>query len=331
MKKYLFLFYFMFLARIVFSQSNYKNYHTEARSIESHILDSSYIKAVKLYKNLFCKYDFIFAEDCFRAAQTAAFINDTINSFLFLERAVRQGVTIKRIVNDSLLTDLKKVKYWSRFESNYDSIRTKYIAGIDWDLRGKINQFYDLDQKFRDKHELHPWNFIWRPLIWIKWKKTTKDIVEKNMIPIIKKYGFPNEKLIGLDDASFHQKQKHDRLKSNYAFMILIHYFSIPRPTDLNELLLSEIKTGNVHPKEYASLIDFQASFGKGKYYKGLHYNEWHRSKNENELEEINKNRVEIGLDSFETYLKKHKRGLEICKEIKKGNHKHISFWIWCG
>ena len=113
--------------------------------------------------------------------------------------------------------------------------------------------------------------------------------------------------------------------------MILIHYFSTPRISEFNELLLSQIKSGNIHPRQYASLIDFQAKCGKGKYYKGLHYNEWNRSKNENEIEQINKNRIKIGLEIFEVHAAKYKRGLKACKEKKKGNHKHIRFWMFCG
>ena len=331
MKKILSLYFFILSCTNTYSQSNYIEYHKDARLIESHILDSSYLKAVKLYKDLFSKYDFVFAEDCFRAAQTAAFINDSVNSFLFLERAIHQGVTKESIVHDSILIDLKKMKDWSMFENNYDSIRDEYLATIEWDLRQKINEIYDLDQKHRDKHELHPWNFLWRPFIWIKWKKTTKKIVENELIPFIRKNGFPNEKLIGIDEASFHHKQKHDHLKSNYAFMILIHYYSIPRTADFNELLLSQIKSGNIHPRQYASLIDFQAYVGKGKYYKGLHYNEWHHSKNEKEIEQINKNRIKIGLELFKIHTEKLERGLKACKEKKKGNHKHIRFWLFCG
>jgi hypothetical protein len=236
MKKLLLLYSLILSASTLCGQTNYIEYHKEARFIESHILDSSYSRAISLYVNLFSKYDFVFAEDCFRAAQTATFVNDTSNSFLFLERAVLQGITKKRILNDAVLTDLKNVEYWSTFENNYDSLRNEYISNVNWDLREKINELYDLDQKYRDKHQLHPWNFIWRPFIWIKWKRTTQDIVENELIPLIQEHGFPNEKLIGLDEAKFHHKQKQDGIKSNYAFMILIHYFSVPRATDFNEL-----------------------------------------------------------------------------------------------
>jgi len=331
MKKLL-LGYTLFLSTtILFCQTNYIKYHQEARLIESHILDSSYSEAIQEYKKLFSKYNFVFAEDCYRATQTATISNDSINSFLFLERSVKQGVTKERILSDSILIELKKFKYWSKFENKYDSLRNDYISGINWELRKKINNLHDLDQKYRDKHELHPWNFIWRPLIWLKWKKITEKIVENELIPLIKKYGFPNEKLIGLDEAKYHHKQKYDYLSSNYAFIILIHYFSIPRTANFNKLFYDAIKTGNISPKQYASLIDFQAEYGKDKYYHGLHYNEWHKSNDETEYNQINKNRIKIGLEPLEIQSLKYKRGLDACKQRKNGNYKQIRFWIFCG
>ena len=63
MKKTLSLYFFILSATIIYSQSNYIEYHKEARFIESYILDSSYVKAVHRYKNLFSKYDFVFAKE----------------------------------------------------------------------------------------------------------------------------------------------------------------------------------------------------------------------------------------------------------------------------
>lgn len=331
MKKILFLSYLLLSSNLAWGQANYIDYHKEVRAIEAEILDSAHTEAVQSYKELFDDYDFVFAEDCFRAAQTAIFIQDSINAFLFLDRAVCQGVSKEWIINDSLLIDLKQLEYWSTFERNYDSLRNVYLSKIDWELREKVNTLYDLDQKYRDKHELHPWNFMWRPLIWAKWKKTTTHIVENELIPLIKTHGFPNEKLIGVDEAKFHHKQTRDHLKSNYAFIILVHYYSIPRKTDYNELFLSEIEKGNLHPRVYGSIIDFQAAHGKNKYYKGLHYNEWHKSKDKTQFELISKNRVDIGLETLEVQSKKYERGRKACKQREKGNYKHIRFWLFCG
>lgn len=322
---------FIVLSSSSFTQENYLEYHKQAREIENKILDSSYSEAVKMYHSLFREYDFVFAEDCFRAAQTACVDGDTTSAFTFLKRATKQGLTMKRILTDSLLVDLQKSNNWTEYESKYDSLRKIYSASINWELRSKINELYDLDQFYRDKHELHPWNFLWRPLIAVKWKKVVREIVENELTPLILKYGFPNEKLIGLDEASFHHKHQYDKLKSNFAFIILVHYFSHSRPTTLNEILLSNIETGNISPRQYASLIDFQAQWGRNKYYKGLHYNEWHSSKNEKDLDQINKNREAIGLEDLETKKVKYQRGLDACKARNLGHYKHIKFWIFCG
>lgn len=314
-----------------YSQTNYIEYHKKARFIDSLIIDSNYTETINEYNNLFTEYDFIFAEDCFRAIQTATYINDTVNAFKFLNRGVTQGITMQQITRDSILKDLEKFQSWSVFKEKYENLRQRYLSNINKKLRLKINELYNLDQKYRDKHELHPWNFLWRPLIWQKWKKVTRNIVENDLIPLIKEYGLPGEKLIGLDELTFHYKHKYDHLFSNFAFIILIHYYSVPRPSELNTILFQNIKLGNISPKQYASLIDFQAQWGKGKFYKGLHYNEWHESTVKKDLIKINKARVEIGLESLSEKKRKYERAKKCCSERKKGNYRHIRFWVFCG
>lgn len=152
----------------IFGQKNYIEYHKQAREIENRIIDSSYSKAVEMYHSLFEKYDFVFAEDCYRAAQTAVIDNDSTSALTFIERATKQGVKKEKVVMDSILIGLKKSKFWTEYEKSYDSLRNIYLESINWELRSKINELYDLDQLYRDKHELHPWNFLWRPLISIK-------------------------------------------------------------------------------------------------------------------------------------------------------------------
>src|SRR5690554_6584678 len=109
-----------------FTQEDYIKFHKQAREIENKILDSSYSEAVKMYHSLFREYDFVFAEDCFRAAQTAVVDGDTASAFTFLKRATKQGVKLERILMDSLLVALQNSNYWPEYESNYDSMREIY-------------------------------------------------------------------------------------------------------------------------------------------------------------------------------------------------------------
>ena len=67
-------------------------------------------------------------------------------------------------------------------------------------MRGKINELHALDQKWRNKHELHSWNFLWRPIIGLQWRKVVRRIVENELMPLINKYGYPGERLIGVEE-----------------------------------------------------------------------------------------------------------------------------------
>jgi hypothetical protein len=319
-------FYIFFLFPFAVHSQDYIDYQKEITKAESFILDSNYQKAVEVYGTLFKKYDFVFAEHCFTATQTAVVANNYTLAFRFLERSTKQGIKMDVIYNDSILKQLTIHPSWEKFAINYDSLRNIYISNVNWELRWKINELYNLDQKYRDKHELHPWNFLWRPFIRMKWKRVVKRIVETDLIPLIKENGFPGEKLIGLDEKWMHHKSKKDRYNSSFCYMILIHYYSFPNKNN-NELLMMELKKGNIPPKYYASLNDFITRWGKERDPK-QYFNEWHRNVEIENREAINKNRLSIGLETFEELKLKEKRGLKIYKEKPK---MIIRLWHWCG
>lgn len=327
--KYFFhLIAFLMLSNCAFGQ-NYIDYHKRRMVAEQAILDTNYEKAVAIYDSLFTEYDFVFARNCYTACQTAIEANNMEKAFLFMKKGVLQGLKITMIDQDSILVNLKKDTRWENFAQQYDSLRRIYIGKVNWQLRYKIDELNDLDQKWRDKHELHPWNFLWRPFIWAKWKKVTKKIVLNKLTPLIDSLGFPGEKLIGIDESWMQCcKKKIDGTSASYSFVMLIHYFSIPREASLNEKLYPEIAKGNITPEDYASLIDFQAQWGKGKYYKGLYYNQWHTTKDSTLFPQIELNRAEIGLESLSSLKAKTDRGWKIIRQIPKGNvYHHIKLW----
>lgn len=318
---------FLLLSNFSFGQ-NYVDYHKRRIVAERAILDSNYEKAVAIYDSIFSEYEFVFARNCYTACQTAIEVGNMDKAFSFMKRGVLQGLKIDVIDQDSILIGLKKDFRWQEFNQEYDSLRRIYIGKVKWDLRYKTNQLYDLDQKWRDKHQLHPWNFLWKPFIWTKWQKVTKKIVLNELTPIIDSLGFPGEKLIGLDEKWMHYKRRRDGVGTSFAFMILVHYYSKPRDANLNEKLYSEIEKGNITPEQYASLIDFQAKWGKGKQYKGLNYNQWHATKDSTLFAQIDANRFKIGLESLSDFKAKRNRAFGIIKQIQKGKiYHHVKLW----
>lgn len=327
MKNIYLLFYGLFCYLNVSGQ-DYIEYHQKIKKAEQAILDSNYISAVGIYDSVFKEFSFVFAKNCYTATQTAIVANQYDKAFLFIERCFLQGLKIDIVDDDSILVQLKSHQQWKCTVLKYDSLREIYEKKINWDLRNCINELYDLDQKWRDKHELNPGNNIWRPSIWKKWKNVTKDIVENKLLPMIIENGFPGEQLIGVDEKWMHHKKTKDSKGSNFTFTILIHYYSTPRKSNINTLLMEEIKKGNISPEHYASIIDFQAKWGKGKYYDGLYYNQWHKTNDTSLFSVINTNRQNIGLESLSVLDKKLKRGLMICKLLNEGIYKNIWLFI---
>jgi hypothetical protein len=170
-------------------------------------------------------------------------------------------------------------------------------------------------------------NLLWRHFIWIKWRKVTKEIIEEELIPLIKRNGFPGEKLIGLDEKWMHYKSKNDRYNSTFCYLIFIHYFSV-KNKNFNNLLIEELKRGNLSPKYYASMNDFIVKYGKG-YSNNQHFNQWHRNLELKNREKINENRVLIGLETFEELQLKEKRGSKFCRE--QHLKMKINLWHRCG
>ena len=273
------------------------------------------------------QYDFIFAENCYTAAQTAVAANEFEKAFYFIERGFRQGITLKMVNSDSLLVQLKRKHQWESTRNKYDSLHNIYLNNINWELRHCIDSLYALDHKWRNKHELHPWNFLWRPFIWHKWKKVTKHIVEDTLIGIIKKYGYPSERLIGLSIDTLPSGKTYFSASNSYCFTIFIHYFSVPRNIHINKLLKDEVKQGYLTPQAFARIVDYQTKWGKQKYYQGLPFFQWYSHfpiDYSKDMEVIENHRKEIGLGSIKFEKSLWDRGFKIGKLERLKQYGHI-------
>lgn len=338
MKLYLIIIFLIF-SRFVFCQ-DYISYHKVIVKAESAIIDSNYSYAVYLYDSLFREYNFVFARHCYTATQTAIVAENLDKAFYFLKRGVRQGLTKDLIQYTPLLRDIQDDKRWGDFiENQYDSLRSLYLSSIDLNLRDEIGKLYALDQLYTRK--VNESKFIRYFISNHSWKRNIKKLVERKLVPLIQTYGFPGEKQIGLKAISFKYESDSvitntlDNYTKGHGFIgnlsaqyMLIHYFSTSHEA-FNDLLIDEVKKGNLEPYQYASICDFQAKYGTNK---NCFYNQWHRDTAVEVRQEINDRRKILGLESYEELKAKEKRNWEIRKEIKNGNENHIKIWtLWGG
>ena len=340
MKKHIILSFFVLGVYTLLFGQDYVAYHKAIMNAESKILDSNYSESLAIYDSIFKLYDFVYARHCYTAIQLATREKKEDLVFFFLEKGIKQGLTVDIIENAPIINELSKSNKWKEFKvKKYDSLRKTYLNNINIQLRDEIERLSAIDQYFTNKvNESTLLSYIIKNN---KWKRVVEMLVETKLIEIIKQYGFPGEKIIGIEEVNLsyinfskeEEKELNTMGKRTFtpfsAQYILIHYFSIPHP-NFNTLLKQEIKKGNIEPSQYASICDFQAKYGK-KYKNEGYYNQWHRDTNMENRNDINKRRLNIGLETFEEYRKKEKRNYKIRKEIEKGNYDHVKIYTVFG
>lgn len=285
---------------------DYFRYQKIINSIDDDVLNNNLKSALLKADTIYRDYDFVYARHCIKALQISCELNDSLKAEIWLRKAFLQGVP-KWLVNMNEIT--KKVSQYENTRQvllSYEGLHKQYISKINLPLRRTVDSLRLLDKKYTDKVNLD--NNLFKYVIYgLQWTRNSRKQV-KLLKPIIKKWGFPGERLIGFEFSKLDSSISSKRLKyygpnlsEGETSTMFIHYFSIKRKS-LNSLLLPNVKAGFLEAADYGSFNDFQSRKGKNNY-----YNVWLTDPNKNNLPEIDKRRAEIGLESYEMQQKKFK------------------------
>lgn len=307
----------LFLNISLFSQ-NYIDYQKTVNRIDKDILDSNYSRAIYAFDSIYNTYDFVYANDCFKALQLCCISNDSVNANLWLNKSFIQGIPLwmiraNEISKEALLYSTTKLTF-----ENRDSLYAIYKSNIDMELRQFIDSLFVIDQQYTAKvnDSFILFRHTYHGLRWLKNNKKQFAIIDS----IIDNNAFPGERLIGLppylNDSAKCIKNfvfYGPGLSEGQTYFMLIHYFSDPRK-DINEKLLENVKNGNMPAYQFGALNDFMARGGRGKYGDYKFYNVWHHDPNELNIIEIDKRRKSIGLNTYE----QQQRNMLIERERRK-------------
>ncbi|MCX2575959.1 hypothetical protein [Pedobacter sandarakinus] len=306
------IFILLFFAKNAFTQE-YINYARTMSEVKELILIDKFKEGVQLFDyKIFKKYDFIFAQDIFLIAQTAVNAGDIDKAFLYLNKCALQGVPLIVLTDNKIISQLNKDSRWKVFENKYEQLFSAYRSNINLSIRKTIDSLFVVDQL---KTKRINRSFFSSLLGYPSWRSTSKRHA-KLIFSITKKYGYPGEKLIGINtfDGNKSDSMKMignnlPRLSEHKTLAMLLHYFSGPVEGD-DKLFYQNLKSGFMPAEVYASYNDFMAKFGKKKY-KDRFYNEWHSDPNKEKIQEINIRRQLIGLYPYETRIALSKRRLK--------------------
>lgn len=281
-------------SRLIVAQ-DYYDYYKSINKAKLSLIEDSLAKGVNDYYDTFNQFDFAFARDCFNALEVASKIGDLDKVDYFLRRCLKQGIEFDLLQHNSILTDFKKTEAWKKILLDKDDLRNAYESNVNWEIRNEVNIMFAEDQAIRDLAHKNRFNIF-------KIRKLNKQFEEIDrrlvlrILEITAEYGFPGEKLIGLDTRSMHSKIYADKLTAGMPIIILIHHYSQPNES-YNPLLINEIAKGNLSNEHFATISDFQYKYGAGDHRESFCYSLMFDPKLDIEI--IDKNRQSICLLSL--------------------------------
>lgn len=255
-------------------------------------VDGAYHKSIRAYLNTFASSDRIWARDVVNAAEVSALIeNDSLTAALVIQ-GLKQGVLLSYFKDQQRFENFRSSPHWNSIVEQADQYNKENQEELNQEIRTELNEMFAADQAIREQY--YKWgNYPFRPFIGSKWRKLNAEQVER-IAEITKTHGFPGEHLIGLDYATYHPKVDERRISGGMAILILIHHFSQPNPS-LDSLFLEEVKKGNMYNEHFATVCDYEAQFGKGKFTTMGPYH-LRFEQEDTELKEVDEKRKSIGL-----------------------------------
>jgi hypothetical protein len=268
------------------AQDDYRIYHRCINNAERcFFLEGKTDSAYRYYDMAFSKFDFVFAKDCFMAAQIACY-NKSDKYISYLKKGFKNGLRPDHLKYSRVLVSLTKdsIAFNKKF-SDYKELRKVYLKRINVIVLKQVIKHVSLDQSEK--------NFRYSDNDW-EGENTYAKKLEKHlnfMASLIKQIGFPGDKLNGIDQEDILNELGHDSsdyidlynliykdpkyhtqrgqfeicdgcISQEHVFALLYHQncayglFS----KDWEKLIIS----GEIHPRDVAMLYDEFA----GLYYK---------------------------------------------------------------
>ncbi|MBL7713504.1 MAG: hypothetical protein JNL13_13615 [Chitinophagaceae bacterium] len=285
------------------SAQDYSAYQRCMNRVDQDIMKREWVSATQRMDSLYRDYDFIYARHCVKGLQLALRQQDEQRTGQWLDRSILQGVPVWVLRQNELCRPVFTMPSGQAILARYDSLHGVYLSRIDTALARRIQNMIDADTRYtrRVNDGFIPLRHTLYGLQWIHHNKQQTRELEQ----LIRQYGFPEERLIGLPQnisdsgvwAGFLQQEGVDlALQHKQVFFMLLHYFSTKRQ-DLNALLLPQVAIGNLPPYQYARINDYLSRNTSAQRYPS--YYEFGSAPADADLGAIDRRRDSLGLPPY--------------------------------
>ena len=282
--KYIFLFLLSCISLQSFSQ-NYLPYYQIVSDAENEIVEGDFKQALSLYEQAFESVAKPFGKDYFNAALCAARIKNDQMALLCIEKLMEKGVKLKRIKRKSFRY-LYKTPGWKKLK------KKECKLAFNEELLAELEALEKKDQAIRKAKYGYPAS------------DTISYVDRQNMIrfkEILNTYGYPDEKLIGLNYPQYYRPPHYILVRHHYQ-----NQFG-----DLSEILYQSVVEGKLSPRVFAEWEDKKSNWEENRDTYGtvaifvVEKKDVVPEITPGEIDRLNKNRHRLGLENWSAYQKK--------------------------
>ena len=234
----IFLFLITLCIQITYAQ-NMQAYYKVINEAELSIVNGDYGRALIFYQHVLPNSQKSFIKDFYNAALCAILIKNNKLALRYTKELLQKGLPIDSIETNKYFQPILAFAEWEKIKNQYSLIREKYDSHINKPLRDTLHMLFKRDQYFRRINGSYK----------VYGDTIHKIDVENDRIlkVIIKRYGYPNESLIGIDNDI--------NLVKGFEFVIW-HQTTLNHISDYQEILREAVKKGNVLPSRAAEIIE---------------------------------------------------------------------------
>ena len=316
-------FFLLLLLSLSTSAQDYSAYQRCINRVDRDIMKREWASATQRMDSVYRDYDFIYARHCVKGLKLALLQQDEQRSAQWLGRSILQGVPLWVLRNHELCRPVFELAATQTVLARYDSLHRVYLSRIDTALARRIQNMMDADTRYTRRVN-DGFILLRHTLYGLQWIRHNKQQT-RELEQIIRQYGFPEERLIGLPQsvadsaalAAYLRQEGPDLvLQNRQAFFMLLHYFSTKRK-DLNPLLLPQVAIGNLPPYQYARINDYLSRNTSAQRYS--RYYDFGSMPDEEDLAAVDQRRDRLGLPPYEEQQWKRQLHWDARKSSKLG------------
>jgi len=275
---------------------NYINYHRSFGQIEELIVKENFKEAALKIDTLFQEYKVRFVKDYVVAAQICLLNNNHKKAVDYLIISIKKGVKMECLKSIDLFHQRLTESDWSDIDKEYKTSRKEYLRSIDLGLYQEFHKRYQKEQDAKGK----------------AYYKSTVYSNFNRIKELVKTQEFLGEQTIGIDNQRLAKSISDCSFGNSRTIVTLLHY-DYPINDIGEDRLIIAIEKGNLHPREFATIYNFEKNKQSVLYKQSkktypklpdYHFN-FPFGEMSTDFDKVNADRNKFGICKYEVDLKK--------------------------